>query len=252
MAIKGKGRTRGRRTVAAPPRRQLVVRKPPIWRRRWVWAVVALVVLGGILWGILVAAGNRAERARVERESAAVQRFVDRVQEEFPDDVMNVPPDLVVVFPQVAQDLPQIGNEISPSQARQRGRAVAEAAAASAEGIQVIAVDQLIPAEFPGVRAAFEDAKFLLLQALRTYERVGALMELAADLTGDQRQAVIEQAQELSSQAGALFDQGYREIVRVATRLRIPTAVTPPPTTPPPTPEPSPSPTSETSPSPSP
>jgi hypothetical protein len=252
MAIKGKGRTRGRRTVAAPPRRQLVIRKPPLWRRPWVWAIVGLLVVGGIVWGILIAVGNSAERARTERETAAVQRFVDRIQEEFPDDVMNVPPDLVVAFPQVAQDLPQIGKEVTPSQARRRGRAVAEAASSAADGINVIAVSQSIPAEFPGVRAAFEDAKFLLLQSFRTYERIGALMEMAADLRGDQRQALVEQAQELVTQAGALFDQGYREIVRVATRLRVPTAVSSPPTTPPPTAEPSPSPTSEPSPSPSP
>ena len=45
MAIKSKGRTRSRRTVSAAPKRGLVVRKPPIWRRRWVWLVVAVAAV---------------------------------------------------------------------------------------------------------------------------------------------------------------------------------------------------------------
>jgi hypothetical protein len=243
MAIKGKGRTRGRKVVATPPRRQLVVRKPPIWRRPWVLAVVGLIVLGGILAAILTAVGNRAEEARTERETLAVQRFLDRVRVEFPDEAQNVPPDLVVIFPSVSQDLPQIGNELSPRETRRKGREVAEAASAAAEGLQAVAVDQVIPAEFADHRTTFGDAQFMMVQAFRIYERIGTLMQAAADVSGDERTVLVEQAQELTSQAGALFDRGYAKIVRIANRLRISTAVTPRPSpTPSPTPQPSPSP----------
>jgi hypothetical protein len=244
MAIKGKGRTRGRKVVAAPPRRQLVVRKPPIWRRPWVLAVVGLIVLGGILAGILTAVGNRAKEARTDRETLAVQRFLDRVRAEFPDETQNVPPDLVVIFPSVSQALPQIGNELSPAEARRKGGEVAEAAAAAAEGIQAIPVDDVVPAEFAGHRATFADAQFMMSQALRIYERIGALMETAGQVSGRERTALVEQAQELTTQAGALFDRGYAKIVRIANRLRISTAVTPRSS---PTPSPN-----EASPSPSP
>lgn len=248
MAIKGKGRTRGRRTVAAPPRRQIVVRKPPIWRRPWALVLVAILVLGGILAGILVALGNSAERARTERETLAVQRLLDRVRDEFPDDVQNVPPDLVVIFPSVSQDLPQIGKDLSPAEARRKGSQLAEAAAASAEGTQAVPVERLIPAEFPGLRATFEDAKFMMAQAFLVYQRIGALMETAADSAGRERRALVNQAQELTTQAGALFDRGYAKIVRAVNRLRISTTVTPRPTPTPtqtePSPSPSPSPSS--------
>ena len=50
MAIKGKSKSRGgRRVVAAPPRPTLVVRKPPIWKRRWVWATLGTVGAAAIL-----------------------------------------------------------------------------------------------------------------------------------------------------------------------------------------------------------
>jgi hypothetical protein len=246
MAIKGKGRTRGRRMVAAPPRRQLVVRKPPVWRRRWVWAVAGLLVLGGILAAILTAVGNRAEEARTERETLAVQKYLDRVRTEFPDEVQNVPPDLVVIFPSVSQALPQIGKEISAPEAKRKGREVAEAANAAAEGIQDIPLTELIPAEFRADRATLEDAQFMVVQAFRIYERIGALMQAAGEASGPERRVLVEQAQELSGQAGALFDRGYGKVVRIANRLRISTAVTPvtsptPLPTPPPT-QPSPSP----------
>lgn len=244
MAIKGKGRTRGRRVVAAPPRRQLVVRKPPIWRRPWVLAVVGLIVLTGILAVIMTAVGNRAEKTRTERETLAVQRFLDRVRAEFPDEAQNVPPDLVVIFPSVSQALPQIGKDLSPGETRRKGREVAEAASAAAEGLQALPVDEVIPAEFAGHRATFADAQFMMAQAFRIYERIGALMETAGQVSGGERRALVEQAQELTTQAGALFDRGYAKIVRIANRLRISTAVTP-------RPSPTPSPT-EASPSPSP
>jgi hypothetical protein len=241
MAIKGKGRTRGRRVVAAPPRRQLVVRKPPIWRRRWVLAVAGLVVLGGIVAAILTAVGNRADQARADRETLAVQRFLDRVRTQFPDEVQNVPPDLVVIFPSVSQVLPQIGKDVSPAEAERKGREVAGAAKAAAEGIQAIPLADLIPAEFGGDRAALGDAQFMLVQSFRIYERIGSLMRAAGEASGPERKTLVEQAQELTGQAGALFDRGYGKIVRIANRLRISTAVTPV-TSPSPSPQPSPSP----------
>jgi hypothetical protein len=240
MAIKGKGRTRGRRVVAAPPRRQLVVRKPPIWRRRWVLLGAGLIVLGGILAGILIAVGNRAERARTDRETLAVQRFLDRVRAQFPDEVTNVPPDLVVIFPSVSQALPQIGKDLAPGETVRKGREIAEAAGTAADGIQAIPLAELIPSEFGADRAALGDAQFMMVQAFRIYQRIGAIMETAGGVSGKERKDLVDQAQELTGQAGALFDRGYAKVVRIANRLRVSTAVTPM-TSPSPSPQSSPS-----------
>jgi hypothetical protein len=229
MAIKGKGRTRGRRTVAAPPRRQLVVRKPPIWRRRSVLAAVGLFILAGILWAVLAAVDSRSNRARTERETAAVQRLFNRVKAEFPAEILPVPPDLVVIFPSVSQDLPLIGTDLSLREARRKGRDVATSARSAADGVEAIPIADLIPAEFPGHRTTFTDAQFLMGQAFRLYERIGALMQTAANVSGEERQVIITEAQELTSHAGALFDRGYAKLHRVANRLGISTTVIPSP-----------------------
>jgi hypothetical protein len=81
----------------------------------------------------------------------------------------------------------------------------------------------------------------MLVQSFRIYERIGSLMRAAGEASGPERKTLVEQAQELTGQAGALFDRGYGKIVRIANRLRISTAVTPV-TSPSPSPQPSPSP----------
>ena len=64
MAIKGKGRTRSRRVVAAPPRPQLVVRKPPIWRRPWFLIAFGVVAVAGILVAVLTGIHSRRPPSR--------------------------------------------------------------------------------------------------------------------------------------------------------------------------------------------
>jgi hypothetical protein len=86
MAIKGKGRTRGRRAVAAPPKRAIVVRKPPIWRRRWVWLALGVAAVVGIVAGILAAihahkvstTGNGRRSPRTSTSSGSTFRTIAR------------------------------------------------------------------------------------------------------------------------------------------------------------------------------
>src|SRR6266542_3863692 len=76
MAIKGKGRTRGRRAVAAPPKRAVVVRKPPIWRRRWVWLAVGVAAGVGIVAGILAAIHVHKVATPVYRDLPTITAYV--------------------------------------------------------------------------------------------------------------------------------------------------------------------------------
>src|SRR5205809_4596242 len=148
MAIKSKGRTRSRRSVSAAPKRALVVRKPPIWRRRWVWAVVAVAAVGGILAGLFITLHSHGVKAKKAREKLAITRIFNQVRGHLPDDVRPVPPDVVVIFPTVTGDLPKIGKEIKGDAAVKRGKDIEDAARKSSDELQAIAVERLIPAEF--------------------------------------------------------------------------------------------------------
>ena len=248
MAIKSKGRTRNRRTVSAAPKRALVVRKPPLWRRRWVWAVVALAAVGGILAGVFSVLHSHNVKARKDQETLAVRKVLNQLRAKLPDDRRAVPPDVVVIFPSVTQDLPKIGKDIKGEAAIQRGKNIADQAKKSFTDLQAIAVDRLIPAEFPADRATLKDAMFLISRSIGLYQQVGGMVQTAADLSGADQKSLIDQATLLTQQAGALFDQGYAKVLHVTNRLNIPTTI---PFNPPPAPSPVPSATGSVRPTPS-
>ena len=248
MAIKSKGRTRSRRAVSAAPKRGLAVRKPPIWRRRWVWAVVGVAAVAGILIGVFSVLHSHNVKARTARETLAVRKVLNQLRAKLPEDRRAVPPDVVVIFPSVTQDLRKIGKEIKGDAAKQRGQQIADQAKTSFTELQAMAIDRLVPAEFPSDRQALKDGMFLISRAIGLYQQVGAIVETAADLSGPDQTALIDQATQLTQQAGALFDQGYRKVLDLTNRLNIPTTI---PFSPPQAPSPAPSATRTATPKPS-
>lgn len=231
------------------------MRKPPIWRRRSVWLIAGLLAAAGIVAGIVAAMNARSASARTEREKRAVTSFINQFRRHLPPDRTPIPPDAIVIFSAVQDDLNGFA-DLSVAEARKKGQDVTAQATRSAEGLERLAVTTLIPAEFSSDRAELTEAQFLIAKAYRLYESVGVLFQSAAPLPAEQQGPLLEQAQNLINQAGALFDQGYTKIVRIANRLGIPirTAFQPAPTAPQgsPTPTPTASPTASPSPSPSP
>jgi hypothetical protein len=225
LAIKSKGRARSRRTVSAAPKRGLVVRKPPIWRRRWVWAIVAVAAVAGILIGVFSVLHSHSVKAKTDRETLAVRKVLNQLRAKLPDDRRAVPPDVVVIFPSVTQDLPKIGKDIRGDTAKKRGKEIADQAKTSFTALQAIPVDTLIPAEFQTDRDTIKDGMFLISRSIGLYQQIGAMVQTAANLSGPDQKSIIDQSIQLTQQAGALFDQGYRKILNVTNRLNIPTTI---------------------------
>jgi hypothetical protein len=246
VAIKGKGKTRSRRTISAPPRPALVVRKPPIWRRRWVWAVVGGLAVVGILAGVLTAMRSSSRDSTKKKRATAVLAFVTNSRAALPSDRQPVPPDLLVIFPSVGSQVPDIGKSLTGQALIDRGKQISQQAAAASKAMSAIAVSKIVPAAFPQDRQTLQDSQFLMAQALKLYEQVGGLFQAAGAATGPAQQQIAQQAQGLMNEAGTLFDQGYRKLVHLADALGVPikTAFNPPP------PAPSPSASASGSPSP--
>jgi hypothetical protein len=221
MAIKGKGRTRGRRAVAAPPKRAIVVRKPPIWRRRWVWLALGVAAVVGIVAGILAAIHAHKVSTRADRERTAITAYINQFRLHLPDDRTPIPPDVIVIFSSVQDDIDNF-KTLTAAQVEQTAKDVTTAATKSAGGLQKVAVARLVPAEFTTDRAELTEAQFLIVQAYQLYEPIGGLIQAAEKASGDDRQALLDQTQSLIRQAGGLFDRGYAKIVRIADRLGIP------------------------------
>lgn len=232
MAIKGKGRTRGRRVVAAPPRPAIVVRKKPFYKRRSVWIAAGAVALAAILFGVFLGIRSRTERAEREREVAAMDTFTNMVRNGFPPGARPVPPSGYELFPELREDLGKLaGGELSAEEASQKGERLEQQARASAEKIDPIVVREVIPEEFPQTRLDLIDSQFMMVQALNLYERVGGLMRSAADAAAPAKKALGRQATQLASSAETLFNRGYQALVNERIRLGIHQSLPPQPPT---------------------
>ena len=203
MAIKGKRRPRGGRTVATPPRPQLVVRHKPFWQRRWFWITMGVVAVAAIAVGIVLnMRANDREESR-KRQLAAVQNFSTAIQGEFPDDRSVVPPDLIIPFPTFRQTIDDLSSgDMTPADAAKNAREVEQAAADSAAGIRRIDTSKLIPDQYPATRAAMNDVKGLFVQSFRLYQDAASLTLTATTLDGAEQKAVLKSAGDVPPNPG--------------------------------------------------
>jgi len=245
LAIKGKGRARSRRVIAAPPRPQLVVRKPPLWRRRWVRVVVVLIVLAGIGTGVTISVRRSHARHFKSKEVAGIEAYAAKLRATFPADRENVPPDLVVFFPNLSSDLDKLAKgTLKPADATTEASTVSTSAQATASAITALTqkVSSMIPSSFtvtgvsdgtggskPGnivARGATQDivneAQYLMSQAFQVWTEAGNLMTQAAAATDPTvLKALVNSATKLDQRASDLFDRGYQKILAIENALGI-------------------------------
>jgi hypothetical protein len=251
VAIKGKGRTRGRRMVAAPPRPQLVVRKPPLWLRRSTWVGVAVVAVVGI--GVAAALSIASSRADDRRNQAlaALRRFTTQVHQALPEDRQAQAPDLVSVFPALGDDAAAMrSGDLGPGASREIASIVEGQARAAADSIDALVVSDIVPEGFRDLRTLLQDGQYLLVQSFRTFESAGGLMRVAPGLDGEQREAVLQQSQRMVSRGSSLFVRGYQKILDAFTANGVSLDQIPAPPAPVTEPEPSPVESPEPTPSP--
>jgi hypothetical protein len=245
MAIKGKRRSRGGRTVAAPPRPQLVVRRRPFWQRTWFWITIGVVVVIAIVFGVVANMRANDREDSKKRQLAAVQNFSSAVQAEFPDDRSVVPPDLIIPFPTFRQTVDDLSSgKMKPAAAAVNARDVMKAASDSASGIRQIDTASMIPDQYPLTRAQMNDVKGLFVQSFRLYQDAATLTLTATTLQGDEQKAVLRSAGDVLTRASLLFQSGNTKLSRSITALGGTFQEVQ-------APQPSPSPTPSTSPSPS-
>jgi hypothetical protein len=232
VAIKGKTRSRSRRVVAVPPRQPVYVRKPPLWKRWWLWAIVAGLAVAAIVLGILVSMSSRHERDFKAREASAVSQFGALVEKQFPPspDTQPAPPTRVLIYPTLAADLDKVAK--GSLDGTKKGKSLTDSANASADAITAIKIFSIIPedADASGVpsthgpgatRITLVDAQWLMAQAFRMYARVGALMQQVDQSSGDQQKALLATAKDLTSEADQVFQRGYQKLVNVRSELGV-------------------------------
>jgi hypothetical protein len=264
MAIKGKGKTRGRKPIAPAPRPVLVTRKPPIWRRRWLLYSLGAVVIIGVAVGVLIAMHASSARSFKAKQAAAVTRFSDQVTAKVPRDAQSAGGSTLFLFPSAPTELDDLGSgKAKPADSLKQAQTYAAEAKASADSISAIKTQSLIATDFtiststqraPGLtRRTLADAQYLMVRGLRVYQQVFALWETAAapGTAEAVREDVAARARVLATTAGQLFDRGWTEFVQVRNQAGLSSLGQFSPPQPSPSPSPSASPTASPSGSPS-
>jgi hypothetical protein len=221
LAIKGKGKTRSRRAVAAGPKPVYVVPRKPLLARRSVQfgALAALLlVIGGILLWTYV---NQRADQRLEEERAILGRFATRVEAPLQPVSRPLPPTGLVIFSELRDDLTALREETAdPTEVAARARQAAETAEGSAATIDEIPSSQWVRDRRLPIEMI--DAQDLIVQAVRVYGRAATALRVAAETRPSEiRGELLDLAEGLLDTGEQLFDQGYQKITNAKFELGI-------------------------------
>jgi hypothetical protein len=263
MAIKGKGKTRGKKPVAPAPRPVLVTRKPPVYRRKWLQYSLIAVVVVAVGFGVLLSLHASSARSFKAKEAAAVTAFSNQVTSKVPKDASSVSGSTLFLFPSAPSGLDSLASgEAAPADSLTQAKAYAAEAKAAADSISAIKTEALISVKFtlsassqraPGLtRKTLNDAQYLMVKGLRIYQQVFALWGRAAapDTPDALRKELAARAKVIATTGGQIWDRGWTEFVQVRFQAGLASLgnFSPPPA---PSPTPVPGPSGSASPSPS-
>ena len=254
MAIKGKGKTRGRKAVAPAPKPVLVTRKPPIWRRKWLIYSLIVVIVLGTGYAIYATVHASSRRSFEAKQRSAVSKFTERVTSNVPPQGTSAGGSTLFLFPDASTELDSLASgKTKPADSLATAKDWAAQAKTSGDAIEAIPIDRLIPADLEAgsgaerakglTRIALSNAQFLMVQGLRTYEQAFAVWQTAAgpDVPEATRKALTQEASQLAGTANSLFSKGWTQFVTVRHQVGLPTLGNFSPPQPSPSPSPSPS-----------
>jgi len=229
VAIKGKGRTKSRRMVSAPPRPQIVTRKRPFLLRRSTWIVAGIVVLGAIGFWVWHVWNNHQQSQQLAKATSQLAAFRGQVDGALPAD-HSTPggAEADTVFTTLPASLDKAGSgQLTPQAMRSQGTTVQDDAQKAAGKMAAIKTTSLIDGNLPFgtttqmktaglTQLTANDAQQSMADALRLYAVAGGLLKSAADLPkGPKRTALITQAQSLVTTASSRFATGYNQMLQL-------------------------------------
>lgn len=223
MAIKGKSKSRGTRTVARGPKPAYVPVRTPLLRRRGLWisvatvAVCALVVALGV--GFVQQREDARERERVDRMATAVNQFRGQIDPVLTTVGQPQPPAGFDAFPDLGTTLPVISaNDVGEAALDQAGTVAKDAASSARNAASLIGDvpvsdfirDRGFTREFVVYMLDSQDE---LARAMELYEQAARLVTMAIEFDASERQDLLESAEDLFTVAEETFARGYADYV---------------------------------------
>ncbi len=219
MAIKGKGKTKGRQPARAPRRTPVEV-KPPFFQRRRVQIVLAFVV-GFLLmmFAVWVTNGLRQNKADTQAKSDASkqraatlawQSTVETAIGKIGTVTAGAPP---TILPDVGTTISAISKGKPPAGAAKTLKKSQSDAQTAIDSIQKVSLaDQLRNKGFSvGEVNYFLNSQTRIVEALQLYSRAAAVAILALDANGDAQSSLAKEAAAIQATADQILQEGWSD-----------------------------------------
>lgn len=224
MAIKGKSRSRGAKTVARGPKPVYVPVRTPLLRRRGLWiSVVSVLVtaaVAGLIAGFVRQAATDREEDEIGRMTEAVSRYRDRIEPILTPLGAPQPPTGFDAFAQMPTALTTLEEGDPDEEALAAAATIAEdtaaAAAEAAAQFEAITPTDFIRGEgFPTHFALYLiDARNDFLSSLQLYRESARLVALAVETEdAEARELITVRARGVHDTADELFARAYTDYV---------------------------------------
>ena len=227
MAIKGKSKSRGAKTVSSGPKPAYVPVKTPLLRRRGLWisvgAILGLAIVGGLAYGLVQERNDSRAQELVDRMAAAVNDYRGQIEPILVPLGSAVPPSTFVAFPSLGSSIDSLRAEAVDQAATQADASVslAKSAADLFEGITPtdIVADQGFSGDFILYVINSQDG---FVRAMHLYRQAALL---TADAVGTEegtaRDELAARASDVYDLAGETFGRAYGDYVQAQFLARV-------------------------------
>ena len=225
MAIKGKSKSRGAKTVSSGPKPAYVPVKTPLLRRRGLWisvgAILGLAIVGGLAYGLVQERNDSRAQELVDRMAAAVNDYRGQIEPILVPLGSAVPPSNFAAFA-------SLGSSIDSLRAEAVDRAALDAAATEADASVSLAKSaadlfgQITPTDFVADQGFSGDFVLYVINSQDGFVRAMHLYRQAALLTADavetekgaMRDELVARAGDVYDLAVETFGRAYADYVQ--------------------------------------
>ena len=228
MAIKGKNKGRGARSVTRGPKPVYTPVKKPLLARREFWLVVAGVVGMAIVAGLVVGFIAQRNASSQEDLDARMRSTMSQYQGDVDSILSQIgqaqPPSGYTVFTDFTKAVTDLqdgtpGAQTDASSLKQTAGDTVDKAKSALKAFQEIDEEKLIRDK--GFSRDFVlyiiNSKGNFVRAMELYREAGELLTLAAEAEGTQRTELVARAAAITSIANQIFGQAYSDYVEAQT-----------------------------------
>jgi hypothetical protein len=222
MAIKGKSKGRGARTVARVPKPVDTPVKRPFWQKKTFWyavaAVLAIAAVVGLIYGFMKERNDQREKDEIAREATAARSYGGQL-DAILSSVGQQNATGFVAFPQIGSALDALDQDAAAQDPEQLASSLddlAGTAKTAAESLTALDAAKIVRNKDldPTFIVYLLGSKDDITTGLRLYEQAAHLASLAATTTGEDQATLIARAKAVNTLAGEVFAHGYDDYVQ--------------------------------------